>query len=310
MLTFYGNNINDVYLDALNKVTTSNLEHSESRVGSTLDFGPSYFEFHEPKNQILTLRNRNYNPYFAIMEAAWILSGDNSLQPLKKILGNYEKYSDDGKTLNGAYGFRIRKKFGFDQLNAAISSLKKSPNTRRVSISLYSPEDLLNEESLDLPCNTTLFLKIKKSKLDLTVINRSNDLFLGIPYNVFVFNCIQKYIAHHLEVEIGTQRHYTDCLHVYCKDIEKIKIIVQSNSQEEIDQWSTNVTPNKLYDCMNMEHDKILQFDPEILNCAYTSELIKNYNTYKKSKDKNTLKSSLPHDILGLSSILWLESEI
>lgn len=190
MHIFKGENINHVYMDALELALNNQSNISQSRAGNVIDLGPAYFEFSNPAHQILTLRNRKYNPCFAIAEAAWVLSGKNTLAPLNTFIKEYNKYSDDEKTLNGAYGYRIRFFFEFDQLSEAISELKKDQNNRRAVITLYAPLDLKKGLSKDIPCNTGFYLKIRENRLDITVLNRSNDLFLGVPYNVFVFNCI------------------------------------------------------------------------------------------------------------------------
>ena len=93
---------------------------------------------------------------------------------------------------------------------------------------MYSPDDL-NKNSKDIPCNTTIYLKIKDNKLDITILNRSNDLYLGVPYNVFVFYLLQLYIAEKVNSDIGTQTHFTDSLHLYTKDLEKVEKIINSN---------------------------------------------------------------------------------
>jgi len=94
---------------------------------------------------------------------------------------------------------------------------------------MYSPEDLLSN-SKDIPCNTTIYLKIRNTKLDITILNRSNDLFLGVPYNVFVFYLLQVYIASAVDCKIGTQTHYTDSLHLYEKHFHKVEKIIKNNS--------------------------------------------------------------------------------
>ena len=195
MKSFQGADINSVYLDALIFAEESKHSPSDSRNGKVYDFGPAYFEFDQPNNQLLLLRNRKFNPYFAIVESAWVLSGKKELKCLKSIIDSYGQFSDDWCNLNGAYGYRMRSFFEIDQLEALINLLVDDSETRRAVITLYSPSDLLNNQSLDIPCNTTLFFKKRDSKLDITVINRSNDLFLGIPYNVFTFNVILKFVA-------------------------------------------------------------------------------------------------------------------
>lgn len=308
MHSFVGNDLNDVYLDTLSSCQSLCSQPSTSRVGDVYDFGPAYFEFSEPTDQLLTLRNRGFNPYFAIVEATWILCGKNSLSPLSTIIANYEKYSDDGKTLNGAYGFRMRKYFGQDQLSQSINLLKSTPSSRRAVLTLYSPDDLSRTNSLDIPCNTTVYLKIRDSKLDITILNRSNDLLMGIPYNVFVFNCIQKYVAHHLNLDLGVQRHFTDSLHLYKSDIEKVDRIIQTNSNHEILVWKELPSPLELYTSIISEHTAISEPDQNKIHCPYTQKIFSDYFTYKTSKSSIDFTQSLPYDKLGLSAKLWVES--
>lgn len=308
MLFFSGENINDLYFDCLQSCLKACSKTNNSRCGEVYDFGPAYFEFLDPQDQLLTLKNRGYNPYFAIIEAAWIIHGSNQLAPLESVISDYSKYSDDGITLNGAYGFRMRNYFGEDQLKQAITLLKKEPNTRRAVITLYAPNDLI-KNSKDIPCNTTIYIKIRDEKLDLTVLNRSNDLFLGIPYNVFVFNCLQKYIANQLELKPGVQRHFTDSLHLYRENFERVKNVIQKNSKEEISCWSETTHPNQLYSCIINESEAICKLRPESVNCSYTRELLTNYLCYMNHKNHIDLEKSLPYDTFGLSATLWLDSK-
>lgn len=308
MHSFVGNDLNDVYLDTLSSCQSLCSQPSTSRVGAVYDFGPAYFEFSAPTDQLLTLRNRGFNPYFAIVEATWILCGKNSLSPLSTIIANYAKYSDDGKTLNGAYGFRMRRYFGQDQISQSIDLLKSIPSSRRAVLTLYSPDDISRTDSLDIPCNTTAYLKIRNNKLDITILNRSNDLFMGIPYNVFVFNCIQKYVAHHLNLDIGVQRHFTDSLHLYKSDLEKVELIIKTNSNHEILGWKEKPSPQDLYTSMISEYNAISEPDQNQIQCPYTQKIFNDYFTYKAGKNSIDLTQSLPYDKLGLSAKLWVES--
>lgn len=307
MHSFVGNDLNDIYLDTLITCRALCTQPGTSRVGTVYDFGPAYFEFRNPIDQLLTLRNRGFNPYFAIVEAAWILCGKNSLTPLKTMVANFSKYSDDGKTLNGAYGFRMRKYFGQDQLSQSIDLLKADPSSRRAVLTLYSPDDL-SRTSLDIPCNTTIYLKIRNGKLDITVLNRSNDLFLGVPYNVFVFNCIQKYAATALGVDTGVQRHFTDSLHLYQSNIEKVDNIIQTNDRDEILSWKDYPSPHHLYTSLLSEHESICESNLNKIQCSYTKKIFTQYFQYKADRDSVDLTQTLPYDKLGLSAKLWSES--
>ncbi len=309
MHVFSGENINSVYLSALKVIRSESHLTTDSRVGKVFDLGPAYFEFKNASDQFLTLRNRNYNPYFAIIEAAWILSGQNTLEELNKIIQGYDKYSDDGYSLNGAYGYRIKKYFDKDQIESVTKLLSSEPNSRRAVITLYSTDDLDNNLSRDIPCNISICLKIRNKCLDITILNRSNDIFLGIPYNVFVFNILQRHIAKILNVPVGIQRHFTDSLHLYERDFVRTDEIIQTNSQEEIDSWQTAPSANYIYECIIQEFSKISNSNFDSITSKEVRDILHNYWHLKNGGDKLDFIAKLPYDNFGISSKLWAESK-
>lgn len=309
MHVFSGESINSVYLSALKSFSANKRQVSDSRVGQVFDLGPAYFEFTNPRDQFLTLRNRNYNPYFAIIEAAWILNGDNNLDGLNKIIQGYNKYSDDGHSLNGAYGYRIRKYFGRDQMDSVIRLLSTEQNSRRAVITLYSPDDLENNTSRDIPCNISICFKIRNKHLDMTVMNRSNDVFLGIPYNAFVFNIIQRYIARELGLPLGVQRHFTDSLHLYERDFVRVDEILQTNSQDEIDSWRKAPTADYIFESIIEESQKISTHNIDQLESDAIRNILSNYWNLKNGGSKLDFIDKLPYDNFGISSKLWAESK-
>ena len=268
MLIFNSQSFNSDYLTALNLclIEPHNNMHN-TRAGNCIYLGNAIFKISPNDSRLIFLKNRNLNLQFAIQEAVWILSGDNSLRKLSKWIKNYHIYSDDKETLNGAYGFRLQKYFDNNQIDIAIKSLKENPNSRRVVLTMYAVNDL-NSESLDIPCNTHIYLQIIDNKLDITICNRSNDLYLGIPYNIFVFGILQKYLAIQLNIEVGNQIHFTNNLHVYHKNIEDIKSICLNNSIPKVRlidltlQWnySEKIILN-MENIQNENYENILDID-------------------------------------------------
>jgi len=307
--SFVGEDINSIYLDTLDFALDSCCTQARSRCGTFFDFGAVFFEFKNPVNQLLLLGKRKFNPFFAVVESAWVLSGRNQLSDLQTIISNYDQFSDDGNTLNGAYGFRIQSYFEIDQLESLITLLKKDKETRRAVITLYAPKDLANNKSLDIPCNTSIFFKIRNSKLDITIINRSNDLFLGIPYNVFVFNVLQQYVAGRLGIEIGVQRHFTDCLHLYEQDLIKVREIIGSNSQLQVNKWREESSgTEKLTEGILESFNEISTLDIDNISNSYCKQVFGDYLRYKQNNEKSYLTENLPKDTFGLSANLWLNS--
>jgi thymidylate synthase len=134
VINLSGENINCVYLDLLKLALEDRSGLVDSRVGPVRDMGPALLEFTQPQHQLLFLRGRKYNPFFSLVESSWVLSGRNELSDLRAVISGYSKFSDDGDSLNGAYGFRMRRYFGIDQVSESISLLKKNSESRRAVI--------------------------------------------------------------------------------------------------------------------------------------------------------------------------------
>ena len=76
--------------------------------------------------------------------------------------------------------------------------------------------DHISVATKDRPCNDLLMFKIRDGKLNLTVINRSNDITLGLfNVNIIQFTTIQQAMAHLLGVDLGVYRHVSDSFHMY-----------------------------------------------------------------------------------------------
>tara|TARA_R110002096_G_scaffold429184_1_gene641805 strand:- start:8271 stop:9200 length:930 start_codon:yes stop_codon:yes gene_type:complete len=308
MLHISGDSINSIYLNLLELALNRGSGYVDSRVGPVKDMGPAVLEFTQPNHQLLFLRGRKYNPFFSLVESSWVLSGRNDLSDLKSVISGYSKFSDNGLTLNGAYGYRMRHYFGIDQLNETISLLKENPESRRAVISLYGAKDLVNNSSLDIPCNTTLFLKVRDGALDLTVINRSNDLFLGVPYNVFVFGVIHKFIAKELSLQVGIQRHFTDSLHLYKENAELVSDLLAVNSQDEIDSWVKEYSSSSdLFNGIFNDSAAISRLDSKDIKSDYCRKVVSAFLLRKKNGCSESIES-LPFDAFGHAARLWLES--
>lgn len=153
---------------------------------------------------------------YAVGELLWYLSGSNRLEDIKPYSKFWKKISDDGETLNSAYGYRIYQKFGFDQWEQCKKLLKNDPYSRQAYIHI---KDADNAESKDVPCTIGIQYLLRENKLHSTVYMRSNDLWLGFPYNVFIFTCFQIKMAMELGVGLGEYTHIAGSLHLYKKNL-------------------------------------------------------------------------------------------
>ena len=171
----------------------------------------------DPKDNLVTSPIRKLSHKYAIGELLWYLSGSNKLDAIANYSKAWNKLSDDGETVNSAYGHRIFEKFGFDQWEHVKELLKADPNSRQAVIHIKEPNP---EKTKDLPCTVALQYFIRDGKLYATTYMRSNDIWLGFPYDVFTFTCLQIKMAFELGVGIGSYTHIAGSLHLYSRNVQ------------------------------------------------------------------------------------------
>lgn len=172
----------------------------------------------DPTRSLVNSGIRKLANRYAIGEMIWYMSGNNNLSEIQKYTNNWNRMSDDGKTVNSNYGWCIKKKFGFDQWEFIRNMLFKDPNSRQAVIHIKTAD---SKPSRDVNCTVCLQFLIRNNKLYLTTYMRSNDLWMGFPYDVFQFMNMQVLMAMELGVELGSYTHIAGSLHLYTRDFRK-----------------------------------------------------------------------------------------
>jgi len=199
-----------------------------SRAGATREVLNAAFTIRDPLERWVLARRPAINPAFAIVETVWILAGRDDSALLNHWNPELPKYTGPGDRYHGAYGHRLRHRFGLDQLERTYLALSKNPDSRQVVLQIWdSRTDLPDEEgrsaSPDIPCNVLSMLKVRDGKLEWTQVMRSNDLFRGVPYNFVQFTVLQEVIAGWLGLEVGSYDHLSGSLHVYEDDFGSLE---------------------------------------------------------------------------------------
>lgn len=225
---FYGTGANDVWLKAMVHFERSNDSKShDSRLGKIVESLHANFNIADPKQRWVLSRRPAISPAFAIAEIVWILSGSNDAEFLNFWNPALPKFMGYDEYYHGAYGYRIRNQFVFDQLERAYQTLKKNPATRQVVIQIWNSEkDFPDVDgspmSADIPCNICSMPKVRDGRLEWLQVMRSNDLYRGTPYNVIQFTTIQEVLAGWLGLELGAYHQISDSLHIYCSDLDEL----------------------------------------------------------------------------------------
>lgn len=229
MHVFEGTTANEVWLKAASEFENSKDVFSQSsRAGPTKEILGAAFTVQNARQRWVSVREPSMNPAFAIAEVVWIVSGRRDSAFLNYWNPALPKFAGTGKKYHGAYGYRIRKHLGLDQLERAYQALQKNPDTRQVVLQIWDssldfPAEDGSPRDADIPCNICSFAKIRNGKLEWTQILRSNDLFLGVPHNFVQFTSLQEILAAWLGIDVGCYRHFADCLHIYERDLASVQ---------------------------------------------------------------------------------------
>lgn len=174
----------------------------------------------DPTRGIVQSNIRKMPVRYALGELMWYLSGSNKVSDISQYSDVWERLSDDGEHVNSAYGYRIFKQFGFNQWVYVKELLKDDPMSRQAIIHIKDPNPLPTK---DMPCTVSLQFFIRENKLYMITNMRSNDIWMGFPYDVFSFTALQVKMAMELGVGLGTYTHIAGSLHLYKRNWRMIE---------------------------------------------------------------------------------------
>lgn len=198
----------------------------ESRNGNSRELIGTSYRLMTTDYTFLADPTRALSPSYAGAETLWYLSGVNNGDMVKAYAPSYISYLSPEGIAHGAYGYRWSSYQQFDRI---INELKTQRNSRRAVMTCWRvDDDLGNSTSKDLPCTLTLQFLLRGKQLHLVVNMRSNDMWLGMPYDIFAFTAIQRLIAEALNVDTGTYVHNVGSLHFYDTCREKIDAVVSA----------------------------------------------------------------------------------
>ena len=216
MQVVQGRNVNTVWIDGLWRLKTSGIRE-ESRNGPVIVLPePLTSVYERPWERVLFHPGRDANPFFHLMEALWMLDGGEDIAFVADYNKRMKEFSDDGVTLNGAYGYRWRYHFEKDQLLYVIEMLSRDPTTRRAVLGMWDPLDDLGSSSKDIPCNTHIYFRAHGHLLDMTVCCRSNDAVWGAyGANVVHFSILHEAVARAAGFSQGRMYQISNNFHIY-----------------------------------------------------------------------------------------------
>ncbi|KRN98363.1 thymidylate synthase [Companilactobacillus kimchiensis] len=108
-----------------------------------------------------------------------------------------------------------------DQIKNVIEQIKQTPDSRRLIVSAWNPEDV---PTMALPpCHTLFQFYVNDGKLSCQLYQRSGDLFLGVPFNIASYALLTHLIARETGLEVGEFIHTLGDAHIYSNHLDQVK---------------------------------------------------------------------------------------
>ena len=148
----------------------------------------------------------------AIKELLWIWQmQSNDVRKLQDMnVHIWDEWMQEDGTIGKAYGYQLAK---YKQVDNLIKTIKEDPTSRRMITTLWNIEDL--PEMALQPCAFQTLWNINKGKLNCMLTIRSNDWFLGNPFNVAQYAALVHMIAQVTNYKPGRLTVCINDAHIY-----------------------------------------------------------------------------------------------
>lgn len=215
------------YLDLLDHVIKTGTEKSDRTGTGTISVFGYQMRFNLTEGFPL-LTTKKLHLKSIIHELLWFISGETNIKYLTdNEVKIWNEWADSDGNLGPVYGYQWRswpaadgKKI--DQLVNVISSIKKSPDSRRHIVSAWNVGEL--EKMALPPCHILFQFYVAGGKLSCQLYQRSADIFLGVPFNIASYALLTMMVAQVSGLKPGEFVHTLGDAHIYLNHLEQVKL--------------------------------------------------------------------------------------
>lgn len=227
------------YLDLLNDVMQNGVDkHDRTGTGTRSVFGRQLRYDLAQGFPLLTTKKLHIRSI--LHELLWFLTGDTNIRYLKENgVSIWDEWATESGELGPVYGAQWRRWKGedgqeFDQIAALVEGLKNNPDSRRHIINGWNVALLPDERKKPWenaaqgkmalpPCHVLYQFYVANGKLSASLYIRSNDLFLGNPYNTASLAFLTHMLAQQCDLEVGEIVLSIGDAHIYSNHFEQVK---------------------------------------------------------------------------------------
>ena len=205
------------YLDLIRYVRDHGTQKGDRTGTGTLSVFGAQMRF-DLNDGFPLLTTKKIHTKSVIYELLWFLKGDTHVQYLQdhgvRIWNEWataEQTARFGRAegdLGPVYGHQWRnfgatqkdnglfENDGFDQISWLVNEIKTNPNSRRLIVSGWNPNEA-GKVALP-PCHTLFQFFVQDGKLSCQLYQRSADVFLGVPFNIASYALLFSFFSYHI----------------------------------------------------------------------------------------------------------------
>ena len=184
------------------------------------------------------LRETRQAQNLQMYSSEWRLVMKEFIERIKSDDNFARQYGD----LGPVYGKQWRNFGGVDQLTNLVHDIKTNPDSRRLIVSAWNPQDIPVMIKSGLPpCHSLFQFYVVEGRLSCQLYQRSADVFLGVPFNIASYAILTTMIAQVTGLRPGDFIHTFGDAHLYLNHMEQVE---EQLSRAEFDLPELKVNPS------------------------------------------------------------------
>lgn len=234
-------NMEQQYLDTLKKILDTGIDTDDrTGVGSRSIFGVQMR--HDLSTGFPALTTKRLAWQAVVGELLWFIEGSSDIRRLSELTHGVPdkntiwhanalapswkpnaKFDGDAGSIYGVQWRRWQGSQGTatDQLAQLIQDILQNPHSRRHILTAWQPAEL--DQMCLPPCHILSQFWVRQGRLSCQLYQRSQDAFLGGPFNIASYSLFTHMIAQVCNLEVGEFIHVIGDAHIYSNHMDQVK---------------------------------------------------------------------------------------
>jgi thymidylate synthase len=214
------------YLDLLRRVRDDGVSETDRTGTGTRSVFGHQMRFDLEEGFPLVTTKKTFFKGLAV-EMLWFLRGDTNIKYLNDYgVHIWDAWADEDGNLGPVYGKQWVSWSGgngssFNQIERVIDNIRCDPDSRRHIVNAWNVADL--QDMALPPCHMFYQFYVSEDRLSCQLYVRSNDLFLGAPFNIAEYALLIHMVAQQCDLKPGELVYTIGDAHIYLNHLDQIE---------------------------------------------------------------------------------------